>query len=73
MVKIQENWEMLLMATKFGARSHLMASMACLCFLLPDILQDEFAHHSHWTLRIEYVEDNVWGVDDLVELAVDMP
>jgi len=40
-------------------------------FLLFDILQNGFAHRSNWISRVEYMEDDIRRVDDLVKLAVD--
>ena len=42
-------------------------------FLLPDILQNRFAHRSDWISRVEYVEDNVRRIDDFVKFAIDTP
>ena len=43
----------------------------CLFFL--QILEDRLAHRSHGIAGVQYVENDIRGVDDFVELAIDTP
>ncbi len=41
--------------------------------LLPDKFKDAFAQGAHRVASVQYMQDNVRGVDDLVQLSVNTP